>query len=91
MLSPDPEARRRKALRRVEEEEKQVLDQYSQQMDSIRSQNQSQWEIGRQIRQCDEQFAPRFEEFRERRREAQGKQRNVRKVKLCFSNCMEMG
>ncbi|KAK6813095.1 hypothetical protein P875_00095543 [Aspergillus parasiticus SU-1] len=79
VLSPDPEARRRKALRRVEEEEKQVLDRYYQQMDSIRNQNQSRWEIERQIRQCDEQYAPQFEEFRERRREAQGKQRNIRK------------
>ncbi|BAE54973.1 unnamed protein product [Aspergillus oryzae RIB40] len=84
VLTPDPEARRRKALRRVEEEEKQVLGQYYQQMDGIRNQNQSRWEIERQIRQCDEQFAPRFEEFRERRREAQGKQRNIRKVSKPF-------
>ncbi|KNG90957.1 hypothetical protein ANOM_000717 [Aspergillus nomiae NRRL 13137] len=79
VLTPDPETRRRKALRRVEEEEQRVMEQYYQQMDSIRSQNQSRWEIDRQIRQCDEQFAPRFEEFRERRQEAQGKQRNIRK------------
>ncbi|KAE8356193.1 hypothetical protein BDV28DRAFT_165375 [Aspergillus coremiiformis] len=79
VLSADPESRRRKALRRIEEEERQVLDRYHQQMDNIRNQNQSPREIDRQMRQCDEQYAPRFEEFRERRMEAQGERRKIKK------------
>ncbi|KAB8239667.1 uncharacterized protein BDW43DRAFT_305434 [Aspergillus alliaceus] len=79
VLTPDPESRRLKALKRIEEEEHQVMDQYYQQMHSIRNQNQTQIEIDRQLQRCEEDYASRLEVFRERRREAQGSKRQIKK------------
>lgn len=51
-LSPDPETRRRREHGRVDEEERQVIEQYHQQIDSIRNLNSFAREIERQLRRC---------------------------------------
>lgn len=59
-----------------------MLEQYYQQAESIRAQNQSRFEIERQLRQCEDDYGPRLEAFRVRRSEADGVERHIKKVCL---------
>lgn len=79
-LSPDPETRIRKKMQRVEEEERRTLDEYHQRMESIRHQRQSPYETDRQLRRCEEDYAPRLAQFREQKRVAETSGRHIKKV-----------
>lgn len=84
LLTQDPETRRRKAVSRIEEEERRVYEDFSQRMDSIRNQNQSRREIERQLRRCEEDHAPQFEAFRQQKMEAETEQRSIKSVSWEF-------
>lgn len=79
--SQDMETKMRKKHARIDEEERRVLDEYHDRMDSIRNQNQSRREIERQLKRLDEDYQPRLAVFRDQRRDVE---KDVRAIKNCL-------
>lgn len=80
-LSPDPETKLRRKMERINEEERRVLDEYHQRIDSVHSQRQSYNETQRQLGYIERDYAPRLATFREERRKLEnGGDRHIKDV-----------
>lgn len=78
-IDSDPEARRRRKEKRIDEEERRVLDEYHSRMEQIQNQRQSARETERQLRRCEEDYAPRLKVYRDQRKALEGGERHIKK------------
>lgn len=79
-LTPDPETRRRQKAAKIDEEERRIMEEYQQRMDSVYSQRQSEHETQRQLKYVSRDYEPRLAEVRHKRHVLQnGGERHIKK------------
>ncbi|KAJ5426682.1 hypothetical protein N7465_001752 [Penicillium sp. CMV-2018d] len=78
VLSPSPEQRAQKEARRIDSEERRVLDEYNDRRERILNDRRSQSETDRELRRLEKDYEPRLEPFRKKRRALEGGKRSIK-------------